>query len=149
MTGLYYLAKTLLLRDVLNSRNLANKLISLSFLLSLAAPLSAQEVKNAPLTQEERCLLDQLQASDADVTVLEIRERCDELSSSTAASAEPTVIDIPVSDSLITQRLTRERIVTRNRLGLAPHQRNYVLPLTYMKDPNSKPYFAALGDILP
>ena len=44
------------------------------------------------------------------------------------------------SDSLVTDRIERERSVLSNRSALLAHKRNYILPLTYASHPNSDVY---------
>jgi phospholipase A1 len=43
-------------------------------------------------------------------------------------------------DSLVLERIRREREVKDNRSVLLPHRRNYVLPLTWAKEPNNIPF---------
>ena len=103
------------------------------------------------MTTREACLLEQLNTRTSDATIGGIQEYCESVERDVTTFAATTITDLlpENSESLITQRRIRERIATENRLGLTPHLRNYVLPMTYSKKPNGKPYETAIGDILP
>ena len=54
-------------------------------------------------------------------------------------SGTRTEIDEPV-ESLVIERIERERAVDDNRSVLIAHKRNYFLPLTWASNPNNEPY---------
>jgi hypothetical protein len=49
------------------------------------------------------------------------------------------------SDSLVKERIERERAVQDNRSVLLAHKRNYVLPLAYSNDPNDDVISASIS----
>ncbi|MDC1288323.1 phospholipase A, partial [Gammaproteobacteria bacterium] len=51
----------------------------------------------------------------------------------------PTGIEEP-AESLIIERIERERAAEDNRSVLIAHKRNYFLPLTWASNPNDAPY---------
>lgn len=62
-----------------------------------------------------------------------------------AADAEAEDTESPAEtgaqdDSLVIERIERERAVDDNRSVLLAHRRNYLLPLTWASDPNDAPY---------
>ena len=64
-----------------------------------------------------------------------------------AAVADPETIEDPESDgSLVKERIERERRVDDNRSVLLAHRRNYFLPVTYAKNPNSEPFQVDSGN---
>jgi phospholipase A1/A2 len=63
-----------------------------------------------------------------------------ETSDSTPATTEVE------TDSLVVERIERERSVDDNRSVLLAHKRNFFLPLTWAVDPNNEPYENETGD---
>ena len=59
-------------------------------------------------------------------------------------SSTSTEIEAP-PESLVIERIERERAVRDNRSVLIAHKRNYFLPVTYATNPNNEP-FEAVGD---
>lgn len=84
----------------------------------------------------ESCLLRELKQADDDETVAELKARC-------------TIEGTRANDSLLLSRLRRERAAEDIRSLLTPHKRNYVLPATYMDDPNEQPFEDEFGTLLP
>jgi len=82
----------------------------------------------------EGCLLRELRTAGDDVTVGDLRQRC-------AEEAE-------LSDgSLLLERLQRERAAEGIRSLLTSHRRNYLIPASYLDEPNEKPFETGFGDV--
>ncbi len=58
----------------------------------------------------------------------------------------PGPADNTANDSLVKERIERERAVESNRSVLLAHKRNYLLPLTYAAHPNSDVFEAGSSD---
>lgn len=84
----------------------------------------------------ETCLLRELKQAADDVTVAELKAHC--------ATEEERA-----NDSLLLGRLRRERAAEDIRSLLTPHKRNYIMPATYMDDPNEQPFEDEFGNLLP
>lgn len=101
---------------------------------------------SAELTPYEACLLVEARTAKAgtDVTLLRLRciEQLGEQLEQAALQAEQ--VEVP-EQSLLYQRLRRERAVEGLPSILTPHNRNYLLPATYVDNPNIEPYEEALG----
>ena len=52
----------------------------------------------------------------------------------------------PKPESLVIERIERERAAQDNRAALLAHRRNYILPLTYSPDPNDDVFEAGSSD---
>jgi phospholipase A1/A2 len=77
-------------------------------------------------------LCPQLQAADA--------------SDSTSETGGATAVESETEpESLVIERIQRERAVDDNRSVLLAHRRNYLLPITYAKHPNNEPYQGEVG----
>ena len=75
----------------------------------------------------DECLLEKLQQADDSTTVAELRQQC-------------TVNDFIDSDSILSERLEKEKENWDNRFSITPHRPNYVLPVSYNNNPNTAPY---------
>ena len=62
-----------------------------------------------------------------------------------AAKSEPESSD-EEAESLVLERIERERAVQENRSVLLAHKRNYILPLTYAKHPNDDVFEVGSSD---
>jgi phospholipase A1/A2 len=108
-------------------------------LLAPAAVAEAQATSpDAPAAASgaEACLLRELESAADASTVGELRARC-----------RDEIADAPAS--LILRRLEREDAGQRLRSLLTPHRRNYLLPATYMDDPNEAPFRTEAGESFP
>lgn len=97
----------------------------------------------------ERCYLEQMNTSANTTTIANIQKLCSELAVTPTPnndSNDLAEVQAPASDSLLLRRIFREEAVISNSIGLLPHKRNYVLPVTYSKNPNHEPYDIAFGD---
>jgi phospholipase A1/A2 len=90
------------------------------------------------LAASDECLLRLVKSVDENLTAGEIRQLCEE---------EQPVAEEASDDSLVLQRVARERVVEGTRSVLVPHRRNYFLPVTYSRNPNVEPFRDALGEI--
>jgi phospholipase A1 len=86
---------------------------------------------------DDACLSRVLSQAAADSTAAELRERCADRLDSDATYGR--------DDSLIVQRLEREREVEQNRSVLLPHRRNYFMPLSYAREPNNAAFNSVTG----
>jgi phospholipase A1/A2 len=103
----------------------------LTLLMLLAAGTAAADTGTTLLA--EGCLLSELARAGDEVTVGALRERC-------AADEEAA------ADSLLLERLRRERAAEGIRSLLTAHERNYLLPATYSDSPNEEPFLDAMGE---
>lgn len=88
----------------------------------------------APDKTYDECLLEKLQQSDNTTTVGDLRKQCGMESESN-------------SHGILSERMELERTDWNNRFSITPHRPNYVLPVSYNKNPNTAPYNkAALSD---
>lgn len=63
---------------------------------------------------------------------------------------DPVIADNNVDTSAITERLQLEESLADNRFAIVPHRPTYILPITYMDDPNEAPYEnAGMGGLEP
>ncbi len=81
----------------------------------------------------ERCLLEQLKTTPADVSVGEVLASC-KGGKSKASSA-------------VVERLFDEQLIENNPFVITAHKPNYVLPLTYNTRPNQAPYAGLPGEL--
>jgi phospholipase A1 len=78
------------------------------------------------------CVYQAIEYSEKDADIGAIKTLCDGLAN---ASEE------------IPDRMIQEKISERNPYIITPHKKNYILPFSYMKDPNQAPYKA--GNVYP
>ena len=71
------------------------------------------------------CILEGVKDAGDDVLLITLKENCERL--------KHTDVEIP-------QRFIEEKNTEDNPFVLTPHRQNYVLPFTYMADPNQAPY---------
>lgn len=111
---------------------------SLSGVLLLCGWLPATPVSAETL---DACLQRLLTEADSSTTVASLRAQC--AADNAAESGSPAY---GKSESLIVERITRERAVQHNRSVLLPHGRNYMMPITYAGRPNNAPFEHIVGD---
>ncbi|MCF6210378.1 MAG: phospholipase A [Gammaproteobacteria bacterium] len=102
--------------------------------LLCATAVAADDVvmgKNAAVADGsvlERCLLERLKQAAVDTSVSELREYCRQV----VAEEEEA--------SVVSARLSDERLIENNPFVITAHKPNYVLPVTYNSRPNETPY---------
>lgn len=104
--------------------------ITLSALISTAA--FAQE--EAPTNEQDdnielvkQCILNEVIGGDGKQTLDDLRKKCSALEE----EKQLTALD---------KRQAREEVGKKNRNVITPHKRNYILPLSYVSHPNSRPF---------
>tara|TARA_R110002096_G_scaffold337038_4_gene530377 strand:+ start:74 stop:1129 length:1056 start_codon:yes stop_codon:yes gene_type:complete len=85
----------------------------------------------------DECLLRALKNAPPETTVAELNSVCEIYASEIAQS--------DAADSLIMQRLQRERSAESTRSVLIPHRRNYLIPISYNRSPNNQPFVDTLS----
>ena len=114
-----------------NKQVLALTVVSLSIL----APSSYAEVAKQQALSEE-CLLRELANADDGATVGELKSICAERAQF-------------ASESLLLQRIRRETSAQRIGSRLTPHKLNYMMPASYVDDPNEEPFQIAGNETFP
>ncbi len=119
---------------------LLNRLAA-SLLLVIALPAGAN---TDPDEDYQVCLVQALKdAADTD-TVGDVRERC-KVESAARQLAQSSVPEL----RLIERRMFLEEQATENRFAILQHKPSYILPLSYMSEPNDEPFNDAgfVGDL--
>ncbi|MFK8020013.1 MAG: phospholipase A [Pseudomonadales bacterium] len=109
--------------------------LALMLTLGLAQAAQAETISEEIINEDisDACLLDQLKQSGDAVTIGELKARCQERAN------DPTL-------SLVLDRRLRERATAGIRSILTPHNRNYMMPVSYLGDPNEEPYRDAIPE---
>ncbi len=81
----------------------------------------------------EACLLEAVEQAPADSSVEAIRRQCDE-----RKSQEVSVVE---------ERLFDEQLLANNPFVITAHKPNYVLPVTFIENPNTAPYSGLQGEL--
>ena len=76
------------------------------------------------------CLYKQLKEGDDSLTLAEIRQQCRTI---VVESTEEV-------DNVVEQRVQEEEETLDNRFAITPHRPNYLLPISYNKSPNERPF---------
>lgn len=127
--------------------------VYLSIFITSSLVVSSEKVAAQPseFSDLDRCYIEQMKMATGNTKVSSIQTLCAEIGSVESTSLNQ---DGPYSpqehsenpDSLLLQRIFREDAVLNDSFRLLPHRRNYVLPVTYSKNPNQTPYNIAYGD---
>ncbi|WP_440056258.1 phospholipase A [Pseudoalteromonas sp. T1lg65] len=75
----------------------------------------------------KQCIVNAVLTGDQTQTVQQVRAACAE----TTPAKKVTALD---------KRMVRERLTQENRNVITPHKRNYILPISYMTNVNSRPF---------
>ncbi len=84
---------------------------------------------------DDACLLAEMRVADDDVTIGEIRARCEEPGSPALLPTEEII-----KPGAITRRLLTDRALERGGSGITPHRMNYILPFSKTSGINRSPY---------
>ncbi len=100
--------------------------------IALVACCSLQSFANTSTTDNEldlvqQCILNALVISDDNSKVADIKQQCENIKKDHHISA-------------LDERILREKITQNNRNVLTPHRRNYMLPVSYITEPNNTPF---------
>jgi len=91
------------------------------------APITlAENAEKEPVPNYEQCLLKSLEVAGPDVTAQTIKENCDRVQT--------------LEEVEIPKRILYDKGLSDNPYVITPHRQNYILPFTYMDDPNQAPY---------
>lgn len=105
-------------------------------LLTASFYLAANENPTAAVPDEidliKQCVLNEVIAGDKNRTVEQLREYCAQM-------------DAAKKISMLDKRMARERVGENNRNVITPHQRNYILPVSYISTPNTRPFDGLAG----
>ncbi|MCU7917197.1 MAG: phospholipase A [Candidatus Thiodiazotropha sp. (ex Epidulcina cf. delphinae)] len=129
-----------------------------TLMLSLCLILQPSLIHADPISEQERCLLRQLEQASPTTRVGELRDRCtktpkllppepglaDEASSTEADEELPSVTDGEIS--LVEQRINAELETRSNPFVLSPHKQNYLLLASYNDTPNYEIYNEPASD---
>lgn len=103
------------------------KRVVASTLLGFVALLLINTQALANNSLYENCIIESVANSDDNITVLDIKTAC--------ARHLTERADLEILET----RRINERLTETNRRALTPHQRNYLLPTSYVSSPNEKP----------
>ena len=101
--------------------------LSILFTFSLTAFATETPVVEDEIDLVKQCVINELINADDNTLVADIKEKCSKL-------------EAAKKFSLLDQRMARERVTQKNRNVLTPHHRNYILPVSYISQPNNRPF---------
>lgn len=123
-------------------------------LLLLSSSIFAQTSADVSFTQEQMdtCLRTSVVTASDGMTVQDLKNACLLLLDQQTRVAPPTIQESVIAGErtiapedqparpLLSNRLTMEALNRANRFVLTPHKRNYILPLSHKRAPNTAPY---------
>lgn len=99
-----------------------------TLLLGLTSGAAANSSSiNDKIDLVKQCILNEIIAGDKQQTIEQLRHHCAQLDAAKQLSS-------------LDKRVARERVSEKNRNVLTPHYRNYILPVSYIRNPNSRPF---------
>ncbi len=96
-----------------------------------------------PTSYSWPCIEQHMQSAPPSTTIAKLKALCAEDTASTVIPGElppEPVSSAPPSNSLILARMQRERDAAKSRFSIIGHNRNYLLPVTYMANTNEAPF---------
>ena len=94
------------------------------------------------IDEQDQCVLQKLKSATDKTTVSSLKEAC-RRNKSKPSALEPLT---PKAYSRIDRRIKNERETLDNPAVITSHKRNYMLPVSYVKEPNSMPFEDILID---
>jgi len=101
--------------------------LSILFTFPLLAFATETPMEEDEIDLVKQCVINELMNADDKALVADIKEKCSKL-------------EAAKKFSLLDQRMARERVTQKNRNVLTPHHRNYILPVSYISQPNNRPF---------
>ena len=111
--------------------NLRARSTCVGLILAISSAAYADESADT----KDACILNAMKQVNKNTTVAELRARC--------------AVDTNDTDrSLLRDRYDRERAAEQVGTVLTPHKQNYMMPASYLHEPNNEPYVQEFGDLL-
>lgn len=101
--------------------------------------LAAVNVQAQELSNMQQCLLDEMNSTDVDTTIAEVRAQCEE-KLRTADDEDIVEVDGIEQPGALTNRMKSEQVTEFDPYVLTPHRRNYLLPIMTSNNINRQQY---------
>ncbi|MGM0629671.1 MAG: phospholipase A [Pseudomonadota bacterium] len=101
---------------------------------AIAVNVQAQELSNM-----QQCLLDEMNSTDTETTIADVRAQCEEKLRS-AEDEDIVEVDSIEQPGALTNRMKSEQVTEFDPYVLTPHRRNYLLPIMTSNNINRKQY---------
>ncbi len=115
-----------------------------------ASPDSAEALPELSTEALNQCLQASVIGAAESMTIAELKHACRLLHAKQqpGAEVEEQTIASTEQEPVLNQRMTLEALNRSNRFVLTPHKRNYILPISFTRHPNTTPYREADNEIL-